>query len=71
MGRFSNENIFKNINIESEILVPSIFVMNKEKNDIGVIKESKISILDESSLLDALKYISKPCNTNDKEMCKK
>lgn len=45
--------------LEKNVLVPSIFVINKSNNDIGVLRESKISVLDESDFEDSLKYITK------------
>lgn len=45
--------------LEKNVLVPSIFVTDKDKNDVGVLRESKISVLDESDFEDSLRYLTK------------
>lgn len=45
--------------LEKNVLVPTIIIMDKRCNDIGILKESLISVLDESDFFDAYQYITR------------
>jgi hypothetical protein len=45
--------------LEKNELVPSLFILNKDKNDIGIRRESKISILYKSDFQDLYDYITR------------
>ena len=45
--------------LEKNVLVPTIIVMDKRYNDIGILKENIISVLDESDFEDVYKYITR------------
>jgi hypothetical protein len=45
--------------LEKNELVPSLFILNKDKNDIGIRRESKISILYKSDFKDLYDYITR------------
>lgn len=45
--------------LEKNVLVPTIIVMDKKYNDIGILKENIISVLDESDFEDVYKYITR------------
>ena len=45
--------------LEKNVLVPTIIIMDKRCNDIGILKEGLISVLDESDFFDAYQYITR------------
>lgn len=45
--------------LEKNELVPSLFILDKDKNDIGIRRESKISILYKSDFQDLYDYITR------------
>lgn len=45
--------------LEKNVLVPTIIIMDKSSDDIGILKEGLISVLDESDFFDAYQYITK------------
>lgn len=45
--------------LEKNELVPSLFILDKDRNDIGIRRESKISILYKSDFQDLYDYITR------------